>query len=104
MDEVGAVKESIVKRLNAAQENPLYAIRDCIVELAEHIDKINSATIQEKEKPKRAILTAQEMKFMKRFGWEFSRVPSTKHDLVSGKVLAHEGDETWVRDLKVAGE
>lgn len=56
------------------------------------------------EREKRQTPTAQEMKFMQRFGWEFSRAPATKHDLVSGKVVAHEGDETWTRDLKVAGE
>ena len=52
-------------------------------------------------------LTAQEMKFMQRFGWEFFASPensASKRDIQTGKVLAHEGDETWDRDLKVAGE
>ena len=44
-------------------------------------------------------------RFMVRFGWEFpAKGPATKYELVTGKVGAHEGDETWDRDLKVAGE
>lgn len=104
MDEGRIVKESIVKRLNSAAENPLYAIRDCIVELAEHIDKINNIRIVKEYVWEK--ITVQEMKFMRRFGWEVSRVDGmmVKRDLTTGKVLAHEGDETWDRDLKVAGE
>ena len=49
-------------------------------------------------------LTDKEMKFMMRFGWELDRRSAVKQDLQTGKVLAHEGDETWDRDLKVAGE
>lgn len=52
------------------------------------------------------ILSVREDKFMRRFGWEMSIATGkgVKHDLQTGKVLAHEGDETWTRDLKVAGE
>ena len=52
-------------------------------------------------------MTTDEMKFMKRFGWELNLSTgggAIKRDLSTGKVLAHEGDETWDRDLKVAGE
>jgi len=58
------------------------------------------------EKKERRNLTAQEMKFMQRFGWDFPQHSggAKKHDTATGKVLAHEGDETWDRDLKVAGE
>lgn len=63
------------------------------------------------EVKERRNLTAQEMKFMQRFGWAFQSAkglqegqPSIKYDIQTGKVLAHEGDETWDRDLKVAGE
>jgi len=51
-------------------------------------------------------LSAKEDLFMKRFGWEDSIREGCmiKRDLQTGKVLAHEGDETWTRDLKVAGE
>jgi len=49
-------------------------------------------------------VTVKERMFMKRFGWDFGICPSVKRDIQSGKVLAHEGDETWDRDLKVAGE
>ncbi len=49
-------------------------------------------------------LNSKEIKFMKRFGWDLEIKPATKFDLVTGKVLAHEGDATWTRDLKVAGE
>lgn len=49
-------------------------------------------------------LTDKERKFMDRFGWEMNNYAMVKRDLQSGKVLAHEGDETWTRDLKVAGE
>lgn len=48
--------------------------------------------------------TVKERKFMMRFGWDLGVCPSVKRDIQSGKVLAHEGDETWDRDLKVAGE
>ena len=45
-------------------------------------------------------------RFMVRFGWEFpgGGSPAIKYEIMTGKVLAHEGDETWDRDLKVAGE
>ena len=46
-------------------------------------------------------------RFMARFGWEFpedANTPAIKYEIITGKVLAHEGDETWDRDLKVAGE
>lgn len=51
-------------------------------------------------------LSDKEAKFMERFGWEVSRIHGgmIKYDLQTGKVIAHEGDETWTRDLKVAGE
>ena len=49
-------------------------------------------------------LTDQEIKFMTRFGWDLDMNPATKYDIETGKVLAREGDETWDRDLKVAGE
>jgi len=55
-------------------------------------------------------LTAQEMKFMQRFGWELhenlgpEKLAAVKREVQTGKVIAHEGDETWDRDLKVAGE
>jgi len=60
---------------------------------------------EEKEKwdgPK----TMEETKFMQRFGWEFPGHgrPSIKLEIITGKVLAHEGDETWHRDLKAARE
>ena len=44
--------------------------------------------------------------FMRRFGWEVTKIHGRwiKRDPTTGKVLAHEGDETWTRDLKVAGE
>jgi len=61
---------------------------------------------EEKEKPLWERLTADEYKFMKRFSWEFlgQGGQAVKRDPQTGKVLAHEGDETWTRDLKVAGE
>ncbi len=49
-------------------------------------------------------LTDNEIKFMRRFGWELNTRPAVKHEIQTGKVLAHEGDEVWIRDLKVAGE
>lgn len=49
--------------------------------------------------------TELQAKFMMRFGWEFPEEGfATKHEAITGKVFAHEGDETWTRDLKVAGE
>jgi len=64
--------------------------------------------IVEEEKKTRPAehLTLKELKFMERFGWELSENmnPAIKYDELTGKVLAHEGDETWTRDLKVAGE
>lgn len=53
---------------------------------------------------KRPDISRKEWDFMERFGWEMHRKLATKHDIQTGKVLAHEGDETWDRDLKVAGE
>ena len=55
-------------------------------------------------------LTDKEAKFMERFGWQLydnlgpEKLDAVKRDIQTGKVLAHEGDETWDRDLKVAGE
>ncbi len=64
--------------------------------------------IVEEEKKTRPAehLTLEELKFMERFGWEINENmnPAIKYDNLTGKVLAHEGDETWTRDLKVAGE
>ena len=60
--------------------------------------------IVEEEKEKPHLLNDLEAKFMVRFGWDFGSFPAIKRDIATGKVLAHEGDETWVRDLKVAGE
>ncbi len=60
---------------------------------------------EEKELPyRRPDVSRKEWDFMERFGWEMHKSPATKHDIQTGKVLAHEGDETWDRDLKVAGE
>ena len=58
------------------------------------------------EKKTTHILSEKEIKFMERFGWEINEngTASIKYDNQTGKVLAHEGDETWDRDLKVAGE
>lgn len=55
---------------------------------------------------KEYILTEKETKFMERFGWDFPQHSggAKKHDITTGKVLAHEGDETWDWDLKAAGE
>jgi len=50
------------------------------------------------------VLTKKEAKFMPRFGWDFSTTPAIKYELQTSRILAHEGDETWDRDLKVAGE
>lgn len=56
------------------------------------------------------VLTEKEAKFMERFGWQLydnlgpEKLDAVKRDIQTGKVLAHEGDETWDRDLKVAGE
>jgi len=51
------------------------------------------------------MLSIDELMFMDRFGWEFEDdKKAIKRDLQTGKVLAHEGDETWTWDLKVAGE
>ncbi len=63
--------------------------------------------VEEEEKTRPAEhLTLEELKFMERFGWEINENmnPAIKYDNLTGKVLAHEGDETWTRDLKVAGE
>lgn len=49
-------------------------------------------------------VTEKEYTFMTRFGWDFETTPVIKRELQSGKVVAHEGDETWDWDLKVAGE
>ena len=49
-------------------------------------------------------VTVEERRFMMRFGWDLDAVPAVKRDIQSGKVLAHEGDETWDWDLKAAGE
>jgi len=64
------------------------------------------AVVEEiKEVPyKRPAISKEEWSFMDRFGWEFTGGGAVKYDIQSGKVLAHEGDETWDRDLKVAGE
>ena len=52
------------------------------------------------------VLSVREDTILKRFGWEDSKMEGImlKRDLTTGKVLAREGDETWDRDLKVAGE
>lgn len=50
------------------------------------------------------VLTEKEAKFMPRFGWDFSTTPAIKYELQTSRILAHEGDETWDRDLRVAGE
>ena len=95
-DEFGPVETRIRERL--VDDQP-YA---CIVDLAREIDKLN--VVPEKVKERRN-LTAQEMKFMQRFGWEFNpNLLAVKREIETGKVLAREGDETWDRDLKVAGE
>ncbi len=63
--------------------------------------------IVEEEKPvlESHTLSEQIGMFMTRFGWEFpADGPAIKYETITGKVLAHEGDETWTRDLKVAGE
>ena len=49
-------------------------------------------------------ITDREAGFLERFGWELGPDSFIKRDLQTGKVLAHQGDETWDRDLKVAGE
>ena len=94
-DEFGPVETRIRERL--VDDQP-YA---CIVDLAREIDKLN--VVPEKVKEKR-VLTEKEMTFMIRFGWGLDEQPATKRDIETGKVLAHEGDETWDRDLKVVGE
>lgn len=49
--------------------------------------------------------TAREIVFLERFGWDFTTDGGAiKRDITTGKVLAREGDETWVRDLRVVGE
>jgi len=62
------------------------------------------AVVEEIEKAIHEKTTVKERKFMRRFGWDLGVCPSIKRDIQTGKVLAHEGDETWDRDLKVAGE
>jgi len=61
--------------------------------------------IVEEQKEERK-LNKRELHFMEKFGWEVMKVDGRmiKRDHQTGKVLAHEGDETWTRDLKVAGE
>lgn len=59
----------------------------------------------DKESPyKRPYIDKGEWHFMEKFGWGMHEEPAVKRDHQTGKVLAHEGDETWTRDLKVAGE
>ena len=53
---------------------------------------------------KAAKVTEKEFTYMVRFGWDLDERPAVKRDIQSGKVLAHEGDETWDWDLKAAGE
>ncbi len=62
--------------------------------------------IVEEEKKTRVVeqLTPTEIKFMKRFGWDLSTKPAIKYAIQTSQILAHEGDETWIWDLKVAGE
>ena len=101
-DNFGPVETRIRERLVEDQpvETCLYA---CVVDLAREIDKLN--VVEKKEVLEFVAISVKEGKFMKRFGWEFSaESPAIKHDPQTGKVLAHEGDETWDRDLKVAGE
>ncbi len=96
-DNFGPVETRIRERL--VDDQP-YA---CIVDLAREIDKLN--VVEKKEAVEFVAISEKEGKFMSRFGWEFSATgPSVKRDHQTGKVLAHEGDETWDRDLKVAGE
>lgn len=80
---------------------------ECILRLAQEIDKLieskNEIIVERKSKPV-WLLTDRERKFMDRFGWEMENRNMVKRDPQSGKVLAHEGDETWTRDLKVSGE
>ena len=61
---------------------------------------------EEKKVLESSTISETEGKFMTRFGWEFPRNHSSaiKYEHVSGKVIAHEGDETWDRDLRVARE
>ena len=75
---------------------------DCVIR--EAIVGDFPVVVEETEKALHEKVTVEERKFMMRFGWDLGVCPSVKRDIQTGKVLAHEGDETWDRDLKVAGE
>ncbi len=60
--------------------------------------------VVEEEVKESFIRESKKAVFMERFGWEINTVPIVKRDHITGKVVAHKGDETWDRDLKVAGE
>jgi hypothetical protein len=78
---------------------------DCFIREA-FLGEFPEVVEEEKEVITRDEVSEKQAIFMTRFGWEFPGDFSlaTKYEHISGKVLAHEGDETWTRDLKVAGE
>ncbi len=91
------------------RDDKLNALQWCVFELADQIDKLNQGNVVVEKKTEvitRDEVSDQQGYFMTRFGWEFpgGGALATKHEHITGKVLAHEGDETWTRDLKVAGE
>ncbi len=100
-DKFGPVETRIRERL--VEDQPAWkCLYACVVGLAREIDKL---TPQQQTTKNWSVLERDKEKvFMERFGWDLDRTPAIKRDIETGKVLAHEGDETWDRDLKVAGE
>ncbi len=92
VDEFGPVETRIRKHLvgRLTHDTILYS---CVIDLAREIDMLN--VVEKKEVLEFVAISEEAGKFMSRFGWEFSaKGPAIKYELITGKVIAHEGDET----------